>query len=242
MFTFLKRVLFPERCLGCLTWDTVLCGDCARRMLAPGYLSGSTPSSGAADTAVGTGGRGDGIAFPIAPLTSLSWLMSYELEPVRILIQQLKFHGVQGVVKKIHYDVPPALPAQFKQSSSGSTVLIPIPLHPVRLRERGFNQSLLIAREIAARYDVPVLDSYLQRVKNTLPQSSLSHEQRPVNISGAFIMRRPLPRHVKHVILVDDVWTTGSTIKEAAQVLVSSFGYSVSGLVIAYAGDSRRGV
>src|SRR3990167_7414341 len=223
MLNFFKRALFPERCLGCFAWDTLLCRVCARLLLAPGSLSAGDAAADAANT-----------ASAIAPLTSLSWFMSYELEPVRVLIQQLKFQGVRRLARKIIY--PPWPPVGIDDFRAGA-VLMPIPLHPMRLRERGFNQSVLIAQTLASQYRVPLLDSVLVRRKNTVPQSSLSHDARPGNVSGAFALRCPVPARVQRVIFVDDVWTSGSTIKEAARVVRSSSSCLVSGLVIAYAGD-----
>jgi ComF family protein len=96
--------------------------------------------------------------------------------------------------------------------------VIPVPLHPRRLRERGFNQAALLARGIARSWGVHVAARALQRVRDTPSQTGLGRRARRRNLAGAFQCRlaSPLP---DRVWLVDDVVTTGSTLEEAARVL-----------------------
>lgn len=96
-------------------------------------------------------------------------------------------------------------------------VLIPIPLHHKRLRQRGFNQSLEIARAVGKELDIKIEYSSLERIKNTVSQTGLSENQRRKNMRGAFQATRLVPH--THVALLDDVVTTGSTINAAARAL-----------------------
>ncbi len=96
-------------------------------------------------------------------------------------------------------------------------VLMPVPLHRERLFERGFNQSLLIARQLGWRLGLPVDHHSLQRIRATTAQSGLSRRQRQDNLRRAFDYRSRRPW--RRVALIDDVITTGSTMKACCQVL-----------------------
>ena len=96
--------------------------------------------------------------------------------------------------------------------------LLPVPLHPARLRERGYNQSLQIANGLAAALGVPICNGLLHRRKNTRQQALLSAEERGDNLRGAFSQVGQLPVGAR-VGLVDDVLTTGATLLACAQAL-----------------------
>jgi ComF family protein len=97
--------------------------------------------------------------------------------------------------------------------------LIPVPLHAARLRERGFNQAVELARPIARQFGLPLNLDGVRRVVATSPQSDLSRKARLKNIKGAFEVSRPLSGQV---VIVDDVMTTGSTAHELAQTLLAA--------------------
>lgn len=96
--------------------------------------------------------------------------------------------------------------------------LVPIPLHKSRRNKRGYNQAELLAREIGRRLNIPVYDKLLIRVKNTKPLKELNASQRQNNLKRAFIVAQNDVK-LKKLIIVDDIFTTGSTIEEAARVL-----------------------
>ncbi|MCM1043980.1 MAG: ComF family protein [Candidatus Gastranaerophilales bacterium] len=93
--------------------------------------------------------------------------------------------------------------------------LIPIPLHKKRIRKRGYNQAALLAREIGDRTGVPVYEDLLIRVKNTVPLKRQNPEERQNNLKKAFIIAQNDVK-LKTIILIDDIYTTGSTMDEAA--------------------------
>lgn len=97
--------------------------------------------------------------------------------------------------------------------------IIPIPLHTRRLRQRGFNQASLIAKRIHRRLELRVHDAFLVRERWTEPQVGLSRLERAANVRGAFVARRPNEIKGKRWLLVDDVYTTGATLREVARVL-----------------------
>ena len=98
-------------------------------------------------------------------------------------------------------------------------LVVPIPLHRKKLKERGFNQAELLARVIATHFDLKLVKNDLKRVKATKSQTSLSKKQRLENIKGAFQFRNKDEFREKKILLVDDVYTTGTTVREAAKVL-----------------------
>lgn len=99
-------------------------------------------------------------------------------------------------------------------------VILPVPLHMGRLKKRGFNQSLEISRPISSGLNIPIVNKLARRIKSTRSQVDLSASQRKKNIKGCFQMSA-MPAY-KHVVLVDDVVTTGSTTNELARVLKES--------------------
>jgi ComF family protein len=98
---------------------------------------------------------------------------------------------------------------------------MPVPLHPKRLRERGFNQSLLLARQVAHRLNGELEFLSLIRPKYTTPQTNLSKKDRKQNVQNAFRLKTPDAVRKKNILLVDDVATTGNTLNECARVLKS---------------------
>lgn len=96
--------------------------------------------------------------------------------------------------------------------------LVPVPVHPARLKTRGFNQAEKFARRISGPLGIPVNTTLLARNKNTMPQKDLNPSERLKNLEEAFLALRP-PTGLESVILVDDIYTTGSTIEACARAL-----------------------
>ncbi len=98
--------------------------------------------------------------------------------------------------------------------------LVAMPLHPQRLRERGFNQSLLLARRIARQLQLPLLDTACRRVRDTAPQTTLSVQQRRTNLRSAFVCTGQFTG--KRIAIIDDVMTSGSSLNSLAQALLQA--------------------
>ena len=98
-------------------------------------------------------------------------------------------------------------------------LVCPVPLHPRRQRERGFNQSELLARSLAAHFGAELAPHLLARVRDTAPQIDLPRAERQANVRGAFAVPKPEKAAGKSVLVVDDVFTTGATLRECARVL-----------------------
>jgi ComF family protein len=111
--------------------------------------------------------------------------------------------------------------------------IVALPLHPTRLRERGFNQSLLLARRVSRQLGVPLLVDACERVRNTPPQSSLPWKERDKNMRQAFACTPSADVRGKHVAVVDDVMTTGASVGELARALKQAGASEVSAWVVA---------
>ncbi|MHB9034435.1 MAG: ComF family protein [Anaerolineae bacterium] len=121
----------------------------------------------------------------------------------------------------------------FQMHGISCDLIIPVPLHRARLRERGYNQSVLLAVGLAERTGIPAMESALLRTKNTPAQVGLSREQRHQNMHGAFRSMQSL--NGRNILLIDDVCTTGATLEACAEVLVASGAHSVQALTLARA-------
>ncbi len=143
-------------------------------------------------------------------------IFRYE-QPVLWLVQQLKFNQRllhSRLLGEIMRDRGWPL---LQAISASPQCLLPVPLSAKRLRERGFNQSIELARPLLKSSALPLLINSVERSRNTDPQTGLDAKQRRKNIKGAFQLIKAIP--YDHVLIVDDVVTTGSTVNELARLL-----------------------
>ena len=113
------------------------------------------------------------------------------------------------------------------------SLIIPVPLHIKRLRQRGFNQALILARAIGKKWQIPVNFSLLKRHKFTETQTGMNKTERKQNIKGAFEVRDKENIAGKNIIIVDDVYTTGATVNECAKTLLKAGAQKVTVLTLA---------
>ena len=152
-------------------------------------------------------------------------LYPYQM-PVARLINDLKFHerlanaqvlGTLMARKLVDYYLISPSPCPLPQAVEGKPdVIIPVPLHKKRLQERGYNQALELARPISKILDIPINYQLCQRIRNTQHQMGSSADERRKNLRGVFCVVGSVP---KHVAIIDDVFTTGSTVNELARCL-----------------------
>ncbi len=114
-------------------------------------------------------------------------------------------------------------------------LIVPVPLHPRRLRQRGFNQSVLLAREISRQRGIPLDFLVLRRIVDTESQAGLKKDERRSNMKSAFSVPDPGRIRGRRILLVDDVHTTGSTLGECARTLLKGGAESVGALTLARA-------
>ena len=108
---------------------------------------------------------------------------------------------------------------QYSDFFDGIDLIIPIPLHPKRLRERGYNQSEYIAKGISEVTGIPVDTTHLTRCKNTPKQALQSGEARKQNVANAFAIHHPEQMYHKHILIVDDLITTGETMRACIRAM-----------------------
>jgi ComF family protein len=205
--------VFPARCAACsgtvrLPRHGPLCEACWATL--PRHASTLCPCGAAGTAPCARCRRG------LNPIRRGASLGPYE-GALRLLVHQLKFRGRRAVAGRLAEELlrGPALAAVL----SPGCVLVPVPLHPRRLRERGFNQSELLARELAGRRGCRVAADALVRRKDTPPQTGLSAAARRANLRDAFLVRRRAPLAGRVVVLVDDVITTGATARACARAV-----------------------
>lgn len=143
-------------------------------------------------------------------------LYLYEL-PVTKLILELKFHQALLHANLFGKLLAEHIKTVWYLEKPLPTVIIPMPLHADRLKKRGFNQAVEIARTLASELKLPQDYASFLRVKPTQPQSTLTIQARKANLNKAFLMKKPFNH--QHVAVVDDVITTGSTVREFCQLL-----------------------
>ncbi len=134
--------------------------------------------------------------------------------PVNQAIGRFKFNRQLHLGKALSQLLTQTIQESY-QDEPLPELILPIPLHPKRLTERNFNQSQLIAKSINSALQIPFSANHLQRIKNTPHQIGLKAIERRKNLKNAFIIKKSLP---KHIVLVDDVVTTGTTITEASKI------------------------
>jgi ComF family protein len=152
--------------------------------------------------------------------------------PLREALHAFKFDGRRALARPLGdllAETGAGLPL-----GAAVDVIVPVPLHPARRRARGFNQSQLLARRLGRAWALPVAEA-LARVAPTRPQVELSAAERRGNVRGAFRVRRPAAVAGRHVLLVDDVLTTGATAEECAARLREAGATRVGVLTVARA-------
>jgi ComF family protein len=145
-------------------------------------------------------------------------LVLYE-GPIREAIHHLKYRGKSFLAKSLAGLFDRGYPFIDYDSYD---LLVPVPLHPRRLRERGFNQAVILGRAIGRREEIPCRGFLLKKIRWSPPQVSLSPEDRGKNVKGSFAVVDPASIRGKRVLLIDDVMTTGSTVNECARELLKA--------------------
>lgn len=128
-------------------------------------------------------------------------------------IHKLKYNGKTSLAKPLGLIMADGL------HLDNYNIIVPVPLHKKRLKERGFNQSLLLAREISKKHNIPIDYLNLKRIRWTEPQINLKGEERLKNVKGSFAVENARVFKNKNILLIDDVYTTGATVKECSKVL-----------------------
>lgn len=151
------------------------------------------------------------------------------LDKAAAFLHYEKDHPIQRAIHKMKYADQPLIGQQlghvaamdmlYADFFNGIDVIIPVPLHPKRLRERGYNQSEYIARGISEVTGIPVDTTHVVRVKNTPKQALQTGEGRRHNVADAFAVNQPEQLYRKHILVVDDLITTGETMRSCLKAM-----------------------
>jgi len=211
---FALDILFPDTCVSCANEGQSVCSSCENLLtpIPPTCIVCKKFSPGRKRTLAGK------TCPPCREKTAISYFFSpfsYQSKPIETIIHSLKYKRIRSLAPVMAKILGNYL-LRFHIFVPAGAVLVPIPLHPRRERERGFNQSELIARDLGTILHIP-LRSLLSRSRPTRPQTSLGFAARRKNMERAFSAHTS--ERYKLAILIDDVKTTGATLDEAARVL-----------------------
>ena len=150
---------------------------------------------------------------------------------MRQVLQQFKYGRKVSLGKPLGALMARAGRDEFRGVSLDG--IIPVPLHRRRLRWRGFNQSVILGREVARLWGVPMDPFVLLRIKETVPQTELPEDERRRNVRAAFAVNPMKPVVGKSLLLVDDVYTSGATVNECSRTLLAAGAKKVYVLTLA---------
>ncbi len=229
---WLVQALFPCRCVSCGTFGAWCCPACLAQVWYPRTLT--CPACGVSD-ALGAfcpncrgnlALRGVWAPLPYGHPVVRELLRAYKYEYVREL-EPVLVNLLAATLRT--YALPPAWGAVPRNA----WVLCPVPLAPKRLRSRGFNQTETLARALAERTNL-AWQNLLERTRSTKPQSDITdHAKRMANVQGAFCLSHGADVRGRAVILLDDVYTSGSTLEACAAELRRGGAAEVWGLAVA---------
>lgn len=226
--------LFPRRCFGCGQWGKYFCENCIKtlKQIEKHVCPVCQKPAIGGKTHIKCGTR-----YSLNGLTSI---FVYE-GIIKEAIGKLKYKFITDLAEELIGLSTKYLPPGFhsegiprREQPQALSTLIPVPLHPRRQRWRGFNQAELLGRILAEKFNWQVQSKILVRHRYTKPQVDLKGKERRKNIRGAFkIVPKAKVKNLEKVFLFDDVWTTGSTLRECSQVLKRAGAKEVWGLTIA---------
>lgn len=227
IFHIFLEAFFPVTCVVCDTGSEWLCADCLNAViLKPRIICHQCHKE--VDSLYAECCEGD--------LGNVFIGMDYDQLHVEKIITAFKYESIQELSKPLTLLVQKSL-AQSQFRFREEFAVIPVPLHRKRLVERGFNQSAVLAHAIFQHSGSLVLSDIVKRVRNTKKQAHLSREQRLENLKKAFKIDDNVP---ENVLLVDDVYTTGSTLEVLAKTLKLSGSKQVHAVVVASNAKEKR--
>lgn len=230
LISFCLEIFFPKHCLGCQKSGTYLCQDCIAclDLLRDQYCLCKKPLIFSGKCHQCKTKNLDGLYSGLSYQRNLvkKIIHSFKYEPfIKELSQPLAFLIIE------HFYLLEKQPSFFIDKTN--FILIPIPMYLKRLKWRGFNQAEEIAKELSKLLSIPIIFNCLIKTKETQPQTELNHDERKENIKGVFLIKNREKIKDKEILLIDDVYTTGSTMEEAAKRLKRAGAKTVIGITIA---------
>lgn len=214
LVNFALDFFYPRVCFGCKKEGSYLCPDCKSTLDILEIHQ----------------------KYQTQYIEDLYFALPYRQSLIKNLIRKFKY---SPFVKELSEPLSSLIIAHLQlldnKPDFSNFVIIPLPLSKKRLRWRGFNQAEEIAKHLSKFLGIPLLSNALLKRKNTLPQVGLSLQQRRQNIKDVFFCKEPELIKGKNIILVDDLYTTGATLNEAAKTLKESGAKKIIGMVVARA-------
>lgn len=207
------EIIYPQPCGGCGSPGAILCLNC-RNLFRRVDAASSCPCCGRWVSTPEVCGA----CLETPPAFERGYYGFYFEGPLREALLAFKFKGRKDVGRLLIR----LLDKELKAMREEFDVIVPLPVTEKRLKERGFNQSYVIAEEIGAITGKPLAFSCLYKQKETKDQYTLSREERRKNVRGAFAVSELETIRGKRVLLVDDLMTTGNTVSEASRKLLSA--------------------
>ena len=224
-------IIFPKFCINCRKFGSYLCPACFT------YVTFNESGFCVVCQKAAIGG----LTHPICKSqNSIDGVFSSLVYTgvVKKLVYQFKYKpyltNLQGLLTDFFYEGL-IQKEQFYKLLAKESVLIPIPLHSTKFRKRGYNQSFLLSQGLSKKFNIHVADC-LVRTKNTKTQVGLTQKERLDNIKDAFVLKKEAIEEInkKQIFLVDDIVTSGSTLKEAAKILKKVGVGKVWGITLAH--------
>jgi ComF family protein len=210
LLTPLLDLVFPPVCVGCGRVDHLLCDACLTAAHHPHHLTANLPEF----------------------LTCIDALGTFE-GVFQQAVHALKYEGFTALGEPLGK----LMAAHIQAATWPESLLIAVPLHPARLATRGYNQAALLTHAMAAALHWPEASDLLIRSRETTSQVGLNYQQRQENVADAFSVSPSGLIQGANIVLVDDVYTTGATIRECATALLDAGAHQIRAMVVGRAAD-----
>jgi ComF family protein len=215
IFDLTKEILFPKFCYGCGKYNIYLCPNCLKKIILenhnncpyckkPNYL-----------------GLTCGKCKREYRVSGVMGIFRYD-KLGKILIKKIKYKLVSEIFIDLFKNLPESTIDDLKKIKQivPDATIIPVPLHKNRFNKRGFNQAEILGKYLSKILDVPMNNKLISRIIDTHPQAQIVDKKiRLLNMKNAFLINEDYKYKNKNFIIVDDVWTTGATIKEIVKLL-----------------------
>ena len=230
---FILDLIFPKKCVGCKKEGTYFCQTCTSEIKQTDLVCPRCER-------LAIGGQTHPICKRRYGLDGL-WSLGIYQNPLKKAIQKLKYEPslvrdfapvLVDILIEYWARYQPFILDQIKKGQGRGWVVVPVPLHWYRANKRGFNQSALIGQILSKKLGLEYSEG-LKRIRYTKSQIKLKGKERRKNIFGAFALSTNYQLQTTNCLLIDDVWTTGSTMRECAYILKRNGAKKVWGMTLA---------
>ncbi len=229
--SLILNLLFPKKCVGCRRIGGYFCSSCIRNIKQADLVCPKCEK-------LSVGGQTHPVCRRKFGLDGL-WSLGIYNNPLKEAIKQIKYRGVRelseslvDVLVEYWANFQPFVLDRIKKDRGVGWIVVPIPLHWFRENSRGFNQSSLIGESFAKKLGLKYMEA-LKRARFTKSQVKLKGKERHLNIKDAFTLNTQYLIRNTNILLIDDVWTTGSTMRECGYVLKKAGAKQVWGITLA---------